>query len=156
MSSSNPYPMPSFHLSGGLPVVARSRPGPEILAARLMIRGGSSADPAGQRGAHQLLAGTMTRGCGHLDADALADLVEGAGAALRADAHEDSLVLGLKCAATDSTDLLPLLLAMGLLFSLLSFSFAPRLAGIGGDLGATAAVSVFAVLGARVLVRDRR
>jgi len=51
---------------------------------------------------------------------------------------------------------LPLLLAMGLLFALLSLSFAPRLAGIGGDLGATAAVSVFAVLGARVLVRDRR
>lgn len=48
------------------------------------------------------------------------------------------------------------MLAMGLLFALLSFSFAPRLAGIGGDLGATAAVSVFAVLGARVLVLDRR
>ena len=45
---------------------------------------------------------------------------------------------------------------MGLLFALLSFSFAPRLAGIGGDLGLTAAVSVFAVLGARVLVLDRR
>jgi hypothetical protein len=52
--------------------------------------------------------------------------------------------------------LLALLLAMGLLFALQSFSFAPRLAGIGGDLGATAAVWVFAVLGARVLVRDRR
>ena len=49
-----------------------------------------------------------------------------------------------------------MLLAMGLLFALLSFSFAPRLAGIGGDLGVTAAVSVFAVLGARVLVLDRR
>lgn len=48
------------------------------------------------------------------------------------------------------------LLAMGLLFALLSFSFAPRLAGIGGDLGATAAVSVFALLGARLLVRQRR
>jgi len=112
MSSSNPYPVPSFSLGGGLPVIARSRPGPEILAARLVIRGGSGADPQQQRGAHQLLAGTMTRGCGHLDADALADLVEGAGAALRAEAHEDSLVLGLKCAATDTPDLLPLLLAM--------------------------------------------
>jgi len=112
MSSSNPYPVPSFSLSGGLPVIARSRPGPEILAARLVIRGGSGADPQHRRGAHQLLAGTMTRGCGHLDADALADLVEGAGAALRAEAHEDSLVLGLKCAATDTPDLLPLLLAM--------------------------------------------
>ena len=112
MTSAIPFPVPSFSLSGGLPVVARSRPGPEILAARLVIRGGSGADPLHRRGAHQLLAGTMTRGCGQFDADALADLVEGAGAALRAEAHEDSLVLGLKCAATDTLDLLPLLLAM--------------------------------------------
>jgi predicted Zn-dependent peptidase len=112
MTTAIPFTVPSFSLSGGLPVVARSRPGPEILAARLVIRGGSGADPLHRRGAHQLLAGAMTRGCGHLDADALADLVEGAGAALRAEAHEDSLVLGLKCAATDTPDLLPLLLAM--------------------------------------------
>lgn len=39
------------------------------------------------------------------------------------------------------------LLAMGVLFGLFSLGFEPRLAGIGGDLGATAAVSVFAVLG---------
>lgn len=112
MTTTIPFTVPTFSLSGGLPVIARSRPGPEILAARLVIRGGSGADPLHRRGAHQLLAGTMTRGCGHLDADALADLVEGAGAALRAEAHEDSLVLGLKCAATDTPDLLPLLLAM--------------------------------------------
>jgi len=104
--------VPSFSLSGGLPVIARSRPGPDILAARLVIRGGSGADPPHRRGAHQLLAGSMTRGCGNLDAVALADLVEGAGASLRAEAHEDSLVLGLKCAASDTPDLLPLLLAM--------------------------------------------
>jgi hypothetical protein len=42
-----------------------------------------------------------------------------------------------------------MLLAMGLVFALLSQSFEPSLAGIGGDLGATAAVSVLAVLGAR-------
>jgi hypothetical protein len=48
---------------------------------------------------------------------------------------------------------LPLLLAMGLLFALLDLVFEPRLAGLGGDLGATAAVSVFAVLGARALLR---
>lgn len=112
MNFTIPFPVPSFTLSGGLPVVARSRLGPEIFAARLVIRGGSGADPLHRRGAHQLLAGTMTRGCGHLDADALADLVEGAGAALRAEAHEDSLVIGLKCAATDTPELLPLLLAM--------------------------------------------
>jgi hypothetical protein len=50
----------------------------------------------------------------------------------------------------------PLLLAMGLLFALLDTAFEPRLAGIGGDLGATAAVSVFAVLGARALLPGPR
>ena len=99
-------------LAGGLPLLIHSRRGPAILAARLVIRGGSSRDPVGARGAHQLLAGLMTRGCGDLNAEALADRVEGAGAALRAEAHEDGLVIGLKCAATDASDLLPLLLEM--------------------------------------------
>lgn len=99
-------------LDGGLPLRILHRPGPAILAARLAIPGGSGRDPAGRRGAHQLLAGSMTRGCGDLDAEALADYVEGAGAALRVEAHEDGLVLALKCAADDATTLLPLLLAM--------------------------------------------
>jgi predicted Zn-dependent peptidase len=54
----------------------------------------------------------MTRGCGELDADALADLVEGRGAVLRSEASEDSLVVSLKCAAADASTLLPLLLTM--------------------------------------------
>ena len=99
-------------LTGGLPLRLLHRPGPELLAARLVVRGGSAADPAGLRGAHQLLAGLLSRGCGDLDAEALADLVEGAGAGLRAEAAEDSLVLGLKCAAGDTAQLLPLLLQM--------------------------------------------
>jgi zinc protease len=102
----------SHVLSGGLPLSVVPRPGPAILAARLVVPGGSGADPPRARGAHQLLAGVMTRGCGNLDAEALADLVEGAGAALRADAQEDALTLGLKCAADDAADLLPLLLRM--------------------------------------------
>lgn len=99
-------------LPGGLPLLLATRSGPALLAARLVVPGGSSLDPSGGRGAHQLLAGTMTRGCGELDADALADLVEGAGAGLRCDAHEDALVLALQCAAEDAGALLPLLLAM--------------------------------------------
>ena len=78
-------PAASPLLPGGLPVDLQSRPGPAILSARLVIRGGSGADPIGRRGAHQLLAGLMTRGCGDLDAEALADRVEGAGAGLRAE-----------------------------------------------------------------------
>lgn len=99
-------------LAGGLPLVVVGRPGPRVLAARLVIRGGSGADPRHGRGAHQLLAGLMTRGCGALDAEALADLVEGAGAALRAEASEDSLTLALHCGAEDAETLLPLLLTM--------------------------------------------
>lgn len=99
-------------LQGGLPVVVLKRPGPGVLAARLVIRGGSGADPVHQRGAHQLLAGLMTRGCGELDAEALADRVEGAGAALRAEASEDALTLALHCGAEDAQALLPLLLEM--------------------------------------------
>jgi predicted Zn-dependent peptidase len=107
-----PDPWTTRLLEGGLPVVTRQRRGPEILAARLAIRGGSSGDPPGHRGAHQLLAGLMTRGCGTLDADALADRVEGAGAALRAEAHEDGVMIALKCASADAAELLPLLLLM--------------------------------------------
>ena len=99
-------------LAGGLPLVVVGRPGPRVLAARLVIRGGSGADPRHGRGAHQLLAGLMTRGCGALDAEALADLVEGAGAALRAEASEDALTLALHCGAEDAETLLPLLLTM--------------------------------------------
>ena len=76
----------STELTGGLPLVWQRRPGPEIVASRLWIRGGSSADLPGQRGAAQLLAGLMTRGCGDYGAEALADLVEGCGAALRCEA----------------------------------------------------------------------
>lgn len=45
-----------------------------------------------------------------------------------------------------------LLLAMGLLYALFSLGFEPTLAGIGGDLGATTAMAVFAVLGLRRLL----
>ncbi|MBE9153541.1 pitrilysin family protein [Cyanobium sp. LEGE 06113] len=99
-------------LAGGLPLLLQQRPGVGLVAARLWIRGGSSRDPVGGRGAMQLLAGVMTRGCGALTAEQLADLVEGRGAALRCEAHEDALVISLKCASDDASELLPLLLAM--------------------------------------------
>ena len=112
---SNPTGTTSWNhhrLPGGLPLRLQRRSGPAVVAARLWLRGGSGADPAGGRGAAQLLAGLLTRGCADLDAEALADLVEGCGAALRADASEDHLALSLKCAAEDAGSLVPLLLAM--------------------------------------------
>ena len=88
------------------------RPGAPILSAKLWMRGGSSADPGHQRGAAQLLAGLLSRGCGPYSGDALADLVEGCGAGLRCEAAEDATLISLKCASDDAAVLLPLLLQM--------------------------------------------
>lgn len=108
-----PLPQPErFELPGGCPVSVLRRGGPAILSARLWIRGGSAADPPGQRGRSQLLAGLLSRGCGELSGDQLADLVEGLGDDLRCEASEDALVISLKCASDDAPTLLPLLEAM--------------------------------------------
>lgn len=85
---------------------------PGVLAAKLWIGRGSAADPIGQRGAHQLLASVLTRGCGALDAMQMADLVEGCGAGLRCDTNEDGLLISMKCRDLDSSQLLPLLGSM--------------------------------------------
>jgi predicted Zn-dependent peptidase len=77
-----------------------------------MLPLGSATDPVGQAGRQQLLAGSLSRGCGQLEAEKFADLVEGLGANLRSDASEDLLVLALKCASSDGAQLLPLLLTM--------------------------------------------
>ncbi len=82
---------------------------PGILAAKAWIRGGSSNDPSGQKGAHQLLGSLMTRGCGPYDNIEIANLVEGLGAGLRCEAYEDGLLISLKCASCDSEHLLSLI-----------------------------------------------
>jgi len=99
-------------LPGGCPLWVVQRAGPEIVSAKLWIRGGSSSDPRGQRGSHQLLAGLLSRGCGDHSGEALADQVEGLGAGLRCEASEDGLLISLKCAAADANQLLPLLLTL--------------------------------------------
>lgn len=99
-------------LPGGCPLWLINRPGAGILSAKLWMRGGCSGDRPGQRGAAQLLAGVLSRGCGPLSGDALADLVEGCGAGLRCEAAEDGTLLSLKCASSDAEALLPLLLLM--------------------------------------------
>ena len=82
---------------------------PGVLAAKLLLPWGSAWDSAGERGSHHLLASCLSRGCGPLDHLQLADRVEGRGAGLRSDAHEDALVISLRCTVEDVDDLLPLL-----------------------------------------------
>ena len=80
-----------------------------VLSAKLWIRRGSSADPLGQKGGHQLLSSVLSRGCGPVDHLQLADLVEGCGAGLRCDTHEDGILISLKCRDSDADRLLPAL-----------------------------------------------
>ena len=68
---------------------------------------GSGRDQQGQRGGHQLLGSVLSRGCGPLDHLELADLVEGCGAGLRCDTHEDGILISLKCRDLDADRLLP-------------------------------------------------
>jgi len=82
---------------------------PGVMAAKLLLPWGSACDAPGERGSHQLLAACLSRGCGPLDPLQLADRVEGRGAGLRSDAHEDGLMISLRCTVEDVDDLLPLL-----------------------------------------------
>ncbi|WP_392351837.1 M16 family metallopeptidase [Parasynechococcus sp.] len=82
---------------------------PGVLSAKLLIPQGSGHDQIGVRGAHQLLASLLTRGCGPYDHNAIADLVEGCGAGLRSDAHEDGLLISLRCCSDDAPKLIPIL-----------------------------------------------
>ena len=82
---------------------------PGILSAKIWINGGSRADPAGKKGAHQLLGSVISRGCGPYSNNELADLVEGCGAGLRCDTFEEGLLISLKCSESDSDRLLPLM-----------------------------------------------
>lgn len=82
---------------------------PGVLAAKLWVSGGSSADPSDQRGVHHLLGSLLSRGCGPFNHIELADLVEGCGAGLRCDTHEDGTLISLKCLEQDADQLLPLI-----------------------------------------------
>ena len=84
----------------------------DIHAARLVLPHGSAMDPAHAAGLHQLLAGSLTRGCGALKAAAFAERIETLGGSLRSETNDDRLVLALKCVSTDAEQLLPLLLDM--------------------------------------------
>ena len=84
----------------------------DVMAARLVMPLGSAADPPGQAGLHQLLAGSLTRGCGSHDARSFAEWIENQGASLRCEAGDDHLQIMLKGVGSDRHVLLPQLLEM--------------------------------------------
>ena len=82
---------------------------PGIFVVKIWLKGGSRNDPTYKKGAHQLLASLLTRGCGPYNNIQMADIIEGCGAVLRSETNEDSLIITLKCATNDIKTLLPII-----------------------------------------------
>ncbi len=83
-----------------------------IVVAKAWIREGSRSDPKNKKGLHQLLAASLTRGCGEYDSDQIADIIESSGAYLRSDANEDGILISMKCTQEDHLKLLPIIKLM--------------------------------------------
>ena len=96
-------------MSSALDILVEPLASPGVMAAKLWLPFGSACDAKDQRGAHDLLASLLSRGCGPYNPKELADLVEGCGAGLRCDAQEDGLLLSLRSTLDDAEQLLPLL-----------------------------------------------
>ena len=96
-------------MSSALDVLVEPLASPGVMAAKLWLPFGSACDARDQRGAHDLLASLLSRGCGPYNPKELADVVEGCGAGLRCDAQEDGLLLSLRSTLEDAEQLLPLL-----------------------------------------------
>ena len=96
-------------MSSALDVLVEPLASPGVMAAKLWLPFGSVCDATDQRGAHDLLASLLSRGCGPYNPRELADVVEGCGAGLRCDAQEDGLLLSLRCTIEDAEQLLPVL-----------------------------------------------
>ena len=101
-------PVRRERLANGLTVVVASRPGVPLAAVRLLVRAGSSLDPAGRFGLAHLVAaavrrGTRSRSGARIDAE-----VEALGAELGAGVDEDAASVGLSA----PLEALPRLLAV--------------------------------------------
>src|SRR5690606_29996806 len=85
-----------------------------LIAATVLVRGGSLADPAGKEGTADLLADMLSKGAGSRDALAFAQAVDGAGGSLAFASSGEALVANAQFLAKDA-DLMLALLADALL-----------------------------------------
>ncbi|HEX8171712.1 MAG TPA: pitrilysin family protein [Thermoanaerobaculia bacterium] len=80
-------------LSNGLRVIVVPKPGIPLVAARLMIKTGAAADPAGRAGLADMTATVLTKGTKTQSAEQIARGVEALGATLNAEAGWDSTAI---------------------------------------------------------------
>jgi zinc protease len=121
MSDIEPPVQVRERLPGGLGLLVARRSGVPLVAARMLLRAGSSLDPAGRHGLAHLVALAVRRGTRRRGARALDEAVEGLGAELGSGVDEDASAVGLSA----PLEALPRLL--GLLAEVISEpAFPPR------------------------------
>ncbi len=99
---SAPIPLPPLRreqLANGLSAVVAERKGVPLVAARLVLRGGSSLDPAGRFGLAHLVALVARRGTRRRSGPRIDEEVEAIGAELGAGVDEDATYFGLSAPA---------------------------------------------------------
>ncbi len=108
MSAITQPPLRRERLASGLTALVASRPGVPLAAVRLVLRAGSSLDPAGRFGLAHLVAAAVRRGTRARSADRIDAEVESLGAELGAGVDEDAASVGLSA----PLEALPRLLAV--------------------------------------------
>lgn len=104
----------TVRLDNGATLLLAPRKEVPLIAATVLVRGGSLADPAGKEGTADLLADMLSKGAGSRDALAFAQAVDGAGGSLAFASSGEALVANAQFLAKDA-DLMLALLADALL-----------------------------------------
>lgn len=95
-------------LPNGIVVLVTENPVADIVATRIFVRAGSTAESREQAGLAHLLSAVMTKGCDGLSSLEIAEKVEFVGASLSADATTDYFLLSLKTVTEDFGEILTL------------------------------------------------
>jgi predicted Zn-dependent peptidase len=88
-------------LQNGLTVVAVENAAADIVACRMLIKGGNRFERPGKAGVSNLMSAVLTKGTDYLSSQDIAEKVESIGASLGTDATTDYCLVGLKTVASD-------------------------------------------------------
>jgi zinc protease len=102
-------PYDTIRLDNGLTVLLMRKPDVPLVAAELLVRGGSLADTPGKEGSAALLADLLAKGAGTRDAFAFAEAIENVGGNLSFGAGRETLAAEAEFLARDSALMLELL-----------------------------------------------
>jgi predicted Zn-dependent peptidase len=101
-----------FGLRQGITLLVVHNPSVDIVASRFFFPGGSRVESPAQAGVGTLTAAVLTKGTENLDSHTIATQIESMGAIVTTDCSLDHFEVGLKCIASDFTELFQLVADM--------------------------------------------